>query len=120
MESFKKASCRRVASRPISKINRPVAIGSKVPLCPIFLVFKMRREMAIMSCEEKSAGLSSNNSPLFCGSADIFDDIIHHLSQLVGYFVDGFAGYFKPGSPCMPAAAERLGDFAYVHPAARA
>lgn len=118
MESFKKASWRRVASRPISKINRPVAIGSRVPLWPIFLVFKTRREMAIMSCEEKSAGLSMSNRPLFCGSGDVFNNVIHCFCQVVGYFVYGFAGYFKTGGPCVPAAAESLCEAAYIHPAA--
>lgn len=109
-----------VASRPTSTINRPVAMGSKVPLCPIFLVFKMRRQTAIISCDEKSAGLSISKRPLFCGSGKFFNDILHHIGQGFGHLVHGFARYFKARGACMATAAKGLGNAADVHAAAGA
>ena len=54
---------RRVA-RPKPNVNRPVAIGSKVPAWPIFFIPKIRRAAATAPCEDIPAGLSTTVNPV--------------------------------------------------------
>ncbi len=50
-------------ARPTTSINSPVASGSSVPQCPIFLIPSCRRAIATTSCEVIPGSLSINNTP---------------------------------------------------------
>ena len=49
---------------PTTRMSMPVAMGSKVPQWPIFLVFRQRRATATTSCDVMPGALSTRRTPL--------------------------------------------------------
>src|ERR1700757_2965436 len=90
--------------------SSPVAIGSRVPQCPTFLMPSWRRTSATTSCEVIPSALSTSRTPsgeTANNGTNLLQNFLFHVGQVA----------FNPRArgKNVPAAAEFLADRAHVH-----
>src|SRR6266566_6224387 len=108
LSSLMSRSCTFVP-RPTVNRSRPVAIGSRVPQWPIFLVASFRRASATTSCDVIPSALSTSSTP----SGSALKDFTNFLQNL--FFDLGEASTNTgAGGQCVPAAAEFLANRADI------
>src|SRR4051812_27977133 len=95
--------------RPRVSKSRPVAIGSSVPQCPTFFIWRRRRTIATTSCDVIPAALSTSRTP--SGVA------VNDMANLFQNFVLNFgqrSAHPGAGRQLVAASAEFLADRANV------
>src|SRR5438309_6862868 len=91
--------------RPIVSSNKPVAIGSRVPQCPIFLISSLRRTKATTSCDVIPSALSTNKTP----SGVAIDDFTNCLQDFLFDFGQRSA-HARARGQRVPASTELHAD----------
>src|SRR5437762_4122097 len=95
--------------RPTVNRSRPVAIGSRVPQWPIFLVASFRRVSATTSCDVIPSALSTSSTP----SGFALKDSTNFLQNLC-FDLGEASSNTRAGGECVSAAAEFLANRADI------
>src|SRR6266540_1058701 len=95
--------------RPMVSSNKPVAIGSSVPQCPIFCVPSFRRVSATTSCEVIPSALSTSSTPSGFAVKD-FTNLLQNLSFDLGEA----SANTRASGQCVSTTAEFLANRADI------